>query len=126
MYELLFLLPLYASYTCYEVRRCVFDLMVALDVIMKMLSWFDLLLCTSHTNTVTTATKGKSLKHGWRFTAAAVLLYTDFVANTHHARISGIYRSVQTYTYYRSTVCGYYRTDHTTAAVLYRDCHKYY
>ena len=54
-------------------------LIIALDV--KMLSWFDMLRCTNHTHIHRRDCwhKGKSLEHGRRCTAAALLLHTDLV-----------------------------------------------
>ena len=65
-------------------------LIVALGV--KMLSWFDPLLCTSRTHIHRDYwLKGMGLKHGWRGTAAAVLLLCIAIVTAH--------RSAQTCTY---------------------------
>ena len=60
---------------------------VALD--MKMLSWFDLLLCANHRHIHRDCWhKGKALEHGWRCSAAAVLLlFTDLVTTLRAAAV---------------------------------------
>ena len=85
-------------------------LIVATDV--KMLSWFDLLLCTNHTQyNWYYWHQDKSLKHGGRCIAAATLLpCTDFCDGTHstHAYLVHTEAHIHTHTD-GSTVCGYHK-----------------
>ena len=108
-----------AAAECLRVRGIRFDDVcstVALDVFIS--SWLDLLLlCTSHTHIHRDYHKSESLGRSCRCAAAAVLLYTAFVA----AKLSGCLQK-QVHRSFDHFVCLWQHTPHPH---IYRSAHAY-